>query len=142
MSISLTLIVFFHSIISFIDVTNCLIQVFDQKVLKSSLLGNFSDVIVDIGEDVLLECDQNNDSISFEWYRNEEKWFDKDVIPQRIPSNEKYLLINENKVSTVLYKCLTRSVFSRTSGDHSSDLIKSYKLYIDRLPKRKRGLSS
>lgn len=121
-------------LISLTDVTNCLTQVLDHKVLESSILGNFSDLIVDIGEDVLLECDYNIESISFEWYRNEEKWFDREVIPRRIASNDKYLLINENKVSTVVYKCITR-------GHSGEPLTKTYKLFIDRLPKRKRGLS-
>ena len=121
--------------ISCLEVTNCFIQVIDQKVTKSSILGNFSDIIADIGEDILLECDQSNDSQTYEWYRNEENWFDRQLTPKRIFSIDRYLLINENKVSTVLYKCITREY----SGNY---LIKSYKLYIDRLPKRQTTGSS
>ncbi|CAG2176784.1 unnamed protein product, partial [Oppiella nova] len=109
----------------------CFIQIIDQNIPKSLILGNSSDIIVDIGEDVLLECDTSNDTKSFEWYRKEEHWFNHELPEQRIFFDEQYLLVNENKVSTVLYKCITREY----SGFY---LIKSYKLYVDRLPKRQR----
>ncbi|CAG2173241.1 unnamed protein product [Oppiella nova] len=111
------------------------IKIIDQNIPKSLILGNSSDIIVDIGEDVLLECDTSNDTKSFEWYRKEEHWFNHELPEQRIFFDEQYLLVNENKVSTVLYKCITREY----SGFY---LIKSYKLYVDRLPKRQRGLQS
>lgn len=121
--------------ISWIKITDCLVEVIDKRVTQSSLLGNYSDIILDIGEDIVLECDQSNDSHTFQWYRNEENWFEPQINPKKILSNDRYLLINENKVSTVLYKCITKEYSGKS-------LIKSYKLYIDRLPKRQRGLTS
>jgi hypothetical protein len=105
--------------------------------VPNSILGNFSDILVDIGEDVLLECDGNdiNDEIvSYEWYRKEENWFTQELSIERIFYNDKYLLVNENQVSTILYKCVTKT--------NTNSLIKSYKLYVDRVPKKQRGLDS
>jgi hypothetical protein len=126
------IIYYFYNIV----VTNSFIQIIEPQV-PNSILGNFSDILVDIGEDVLLECDGNhiNDNIlSYEWYRKEENWFTKEISIERIFYSEKYLLVNENQVSTVLYKCITRT--------NTNSLIKSYKLYVDRVPKKQRGLDS
>jgi hypothetical protein len=126
------IIYYFYNIV----VTNSFIQIIEPQV-PNSILGNFSDLLVDIGEDVLLECDGNhiNDNIlSYEWYRKEENWFTKEISIERIFYSEKYLLVNENQVSTVLYKCITRT--------NTNSLIKSYKLYVDRVPKKQRGLDS
>ncbi len=126
------IIYYFYNIV----VTNSFIQIIEPQV-PNSILGNFSDILVDIGEDVLLECDGNhiNDNIlSYEWYRKEENWFTKEISIERIFYSEKYLLVNENQVSTVLYKCITRT--------NTNSLIKSYKLYVDRVPKKQRVLDS
>ncbi|CAG2116690.1 unnamed protein product [Medioppia subpectinata] len=87
---------------------SCFTQIIDHNIPKSLILGNYSDLIVDIGEDVLLECDTSNDTKSFEWFRKEDNWFNEEITEQRIFGfSEQYLLVNENKVSTVLYKyCL------------------------------------
>ncbi len=130
------LIIIYYFYNSYIVVTNSFIQIIEPEV-PNSILGNFSDILVDIGEDVLLECDGNHidyDIDSYEWYRKEENWFTQELSAERIFYNEKYLLVNENQVSTVLYKCVTRT--------NTNSLIKSYKLYVDRVPKKQRGLDS
>ncbi len=129
-------IIIYYFYNSYIVVTNSFIQILEPQV-PNSILGNFSDILVDIGEDVLLECDGNdiNDEIvSYEWYRKEENWFTQELSIERIFYNDKYLLVNENQVSTILYKCVTKT--------NTNSLIKSYKLYVDRVPKKQRGLDS
>ncbi|XP_054166094.1 uncharacterized protein LOC128963606, partial [Oppia nitens] len=133
MSILYILLVISYLFITYIITTHTFTHVINSKSPKSLLLGNYSDLIVDIDEDILLECDQSNNTKSFEWFRKEKNWFNEESPEQRIPYNEQYLLVNENKVSTILYKCIT----TEYSGNY---LIKSYKLYVDRLPKRQRDI--
>jgi len=127
----LIIIYYFHN--SCIIVTNSFKQVIEPDV-PNSILGNFSNLLVDIGEDVLLECDGNyEDIISYNWYRKEEHWFTQELSTQKIAYRGRYLLVNEDQISTVLYKCITKT-------RHGFDLVKSYKLYVDRLPRKIRGL--
>lgn len=98
------------------------------------LLGNVTDLIVDVGEDVQLECDGDDKSydVDYEWFRKELHWFSDEPINERIPYKQRILLVNEHKVSTVIYKCISK----RTDGPA---LVKSFRLYADRVPRIQRG---
>lgn len=97
------------------------------------LLGNVTDLLVDVGEDVLLDCnDMHNDIVDYEWYRKEEHWFNHEMPTQRLIYKEPNLWINEDKVITVLYKCIART-------NKGVQYMKSFRLYVDRVPRKQRG---
>lgn len=98
----------------------------------NSNASNVVDILADVGENLELDCDIDGVHVEeFEWFRKKEDWFSETSIMEKIGSRDQKIMIAENEVSTVLYKCVARqgTVFKN----------KLFRLYVDRIPRKKRG---
>ena len=129
--------------LSSIIVLHCITNTGAVMRPNSPMNSNVTDIIVNTGDNVLLECADENigdfhlrhsSKYKFYWCRSVQT--EKSESRSTCFEGNRYFIANEPKISTVIYRCEVR--FNHLSQWHSVSK-KMFKLYVDQLDNHIRG---